>query len=111
MSAASYEHRPDQSVTHSAKNIWGTMTTNTAFNWALIVSALFVYVLFILTLTDVRAWLYSTSDQLDKAERLLYKINDNSYSTAIRNYIDRKKAGAIGQSFVSKLSSGGCRSC
>jgi hypothetical protein len=68
-------------------------------------SVLFVYILVIMTLADLRAWLYTTSNQLDKAERLLYKINDNCYSTAIRNYIDRKKAGAAGESFISKLSS------
>jgi hypothetical protein len=104
MSAASYDYRPEISQPASI-GVWGAMNTTTAFNGALIMSVLFVYVLVIMTLADLRAWLYTTSNQLDKAERLLYKINDNCYSTAIRNYIDRKKAGAAGESFISKLSS------
>jgi hypothetical protein len=105
MSAASYEYRPEMTQP-AAIGVWGTMSTTTAFYGALVMSILFAFIVFIATLTDLRARYYNTIDQLDRAERLLYKMNDNCYSTAIRHYIDRKKAGVNGESYMSnKLSS------
>jgi hypothetical protein len=79
------------------------MNTSSAFNGALITSVIFVFVLVILTLADLRAWLYETSNQLDKAERLLCKIEDNSYNTAISSYFDKKKLVSKGSSSEQSL--------
>ena len=102
MIAARFYHDPDEP--HNADlATWGAMNTNTAFNGALITSIIFVFVLVILTLADLRAWLYETSNQLDKAERLLCKIEDNSYNTAISTYFDKKKLVATGSAAEQSL--------
>eukprot|EP01034_Spumella_vulgaris_P032024 gene32024-39558_t len=95
MAAARFYYDPvPQNNAHL--HVWGAIDTSTAFNGALITSIIFVFFLVIMTLADLRAWLYETSNQLDKAERLLCKIEDNSYNTAISTYFDKKKVVARG---------------
>lgn len=69
----------------------GTVSSGEAFYGALLVSVGVVCILMALTLADLRAWLYETATQLDRAEALLYKIDDHCYSVAIHHYRERKR--------------------
>jgi hypothetical protein len=57
-----------------------------------IATLVFSFLLIVLIVADLRAWLQATSDQLERAEHLLYLIDDNTYSTAIRTYFDKKSS-------------------
>jgi hypothetical protein len=94
MAAAQYEYDPEHQV-NATEAVWGSMTSKTAFTSAMIATLMFAFVLVVLIVADLRAWLQATSDQLERAEHLLYLIDDNSYSTAIRTYFDKKKTAGM----------------
>lgn len=91
MVAGCWNYHPVNYAVVNDLNSMGVISATDAFNGALIASVLFVFILVVLALADLRAWLYTTSTQLERAEKLLFKINDNCYSNAISNYIAKKK--------------------
>eukprot|EP01034_Spumella_vulgaris_P032023 gene32023-39557_t len=104
MAAAKYEYDPDHKV-NPTEAVWGAMSSEMAFTGAVISTLIFALMLVVLIVADLRAWLQATSDQLEKAEHLLYLIDDNSYSTAIRGYFEKKKTAGMRVSSSKKTSS------
>eukprot|EP01034_Spumella_vulgaris_P046864 gene46864-58447_t len=76
MAAARFEYVPDFEA-NKTEAIWGAMPSKVAFNTTVIATLIFAFALMVLIVADLRAWLQATSDQLEKAEHLLYLIDDN----------------------------------
>ncbi len=89
MSAARFNYLEDRSQVSNAVTWMGTISGDSAFDGALVAAIVFVMILVILTLADLRAWLYTTHFQLQKADEILVGIHSSAFSPVIQNYLTK----------------------
>ena len=88
MAAAEYHRQPN--TINDRASWFGTVTKETAFYGAVTAAVLFVVILNILILADLRSWLYTTKNQLERADELLISVNQQSPQARIQNYLSKK---------------------